>query len=131
MATVASTDFGEKSSPSGHRAQGSRQGLRIEAVFCPETVGDAFETVEWELRNAEIKDENGQLLSGSYMDYTMPRADDVPSFDVDRSQHRRGAWQQGWQCGASVRNRVRVGEGDASRVVHRRRVGLRGRDESR
>ncbi len=28
-------------------------------------------------------DSNGQLLSGSYMDYTMPRAADVPSFSVD------------------------------------------------
>ncbi len=28
-------------------------------------------------------DDNGQLLSGSYMDYTMPRASDVPSFTVD------------------------------------------------
>jgi carbon-monoxide dehydrogenase large subunit len=27
--------------------------------------------------------ENGQLLTGSYMDYCMPRADDVPSFKVD------------------------------------------------
>ncbi len=30
-------------------------------------------------------DENGQLLSGSYMDYTMPRADDMPMFTVDHS----------------------------------------------
>ncbi len=30
-------------------------------------------------------DDTGQLLSGSYMDYTMPRADDVPMFDVDHS----------------------------------------------
>jgi carbon-monoxide dehydrogenase large subunit len=30
-------------------------------------------------------DENGQLISASYMDYTMPRADDVPMFDVDHS----------------------------------------------
>ncbi len=30
-------------------------------------------------------DENGQLLSGSYMDYTMPRADDLPMFEVDHS----------------------------------------------
>ncbi|MBN9497209.1 MAG: xanthine dehydrogenase family protein molybdopterin-binding subunit [Alphaproteobacteria bacterium] len=29
-----------------------------------------------------VYDENGQLRSGSYMDYTMPRADDLPSFDV-------------------------------------------------
>ncbi len=28
-------------------------------------------------------DENGQLVTGSYMDYTMPRADNLPSFDVD------------------------------------------------
>jgi aerobic carbon-monoxide dehydrogenase large subunit len=27
--------------------------------------------------------ETAQLLSGSFMDYTMPRADDVPLFDVD------------------------------------------------
>ncbi|WP_209425386.1 xanthine dehydrogenase family protein molybdopterin-binding subunit [Pararhodobacter sp. SW119] len=30
-------------------------------------------------------DENGQLLSASYMDYAMPRADDLPSFRVDHS----------------------------------------------
>jgi len=32
-----------------------------------------------------VYDENGQLLSGSYMDYTMPRADDLPSFEIDRT----------------------------------------------
>jgi carbon-monoxide dehydrogenase large subunit len=30
-------------------------------------------------------DENGQLINGSYMDYTMPRADDFPSFEIDRT----------------------------------------------
>lgn len=29
-------------------------------------------------------DENGQLITGSYMDYAMPRADDLPSFEIDR-----------------------------------------------
>ena len=29
-------------------------------------------------------DEHGQLINGSYMDYTMPRADDLPMFEVDR-----------------------------------------------
>jgi aerobic carbon-monoxide dehydrogenase large subunit len=29
-----------------------------------------------------VYDANGQLLTGSCMDYTMPRADDVPSFSV-------------------------------------------------
>jgi carbon-monoxide dehydrogenase large subunit len=33
------------------------------------------------LENAAY-DANGQLLSGSYMDYTMPRADNLPSFKV-------------------------------------------------
>lgn len=32
-----------------------------------------------------IYDENGQLLSGSYMDYAMPRAEDLPRFKVDHS----------------------------------------------
>ncbi|MCR9114055.1 MAG: xanthine dehydrogenase family protein molybdopterin-binding subunit [Rhodobacteraceae bacterium] len=36
------------------------------------------------LENASY-DENGQLLSGSYMDYAMPRADDVPFFSVDHT----------------------------------------------
>ncbi|MFQ6553025.1 xanthine dehydrogenase family protein molybdopterin-binding subunit [Aestuariibius insulae] len=30
-------------------------------------------------------DEDGQLISASYMDYAMPRADDMPMFDVDHS----------------------------------------------
>ena len=30
-----------------------------------------------------VYDDTGQLLSGSYMDYAMPRADDLPSFTVD------------------------------------------------
>ena len=30
-----------------------------------------------------VYDESGQLVTGSYMDYCMPRADDVPSFTVD------------------------------------------------
>ncbi|WP_371038520.1 xanthine dehydrogenase family protein molybdopterin-binding subunit [Rhodosalinus sp. FB01] len=30
-------------------------------------------------------DENGQLVSASYMDYAMPRADDVPFYSVDHS----------------------------------------------
>ena len=31
-------------------------------------------------------DESGQLVTGSYMDYTMPRADDLPSFKVDMTE---------------------------------------------
>ena len=34
---------------------------------------------------AAYEPETGQLLSGTYMDYTMPRADDLPMFEVDRT----------------------------------------------
>ena len=37
------------------------------------------------LVEAAVYDDSGQLLSGSYMDYTMPRATDVPMFSVDHS----------------------------------------------
>ncbi len=33
-----------------------------------------------------VYDDDGQLLSASYMDYTMPRADDLPSFEVSTSE---------------------------------------------
>jgi carbon-monoxide dehydrogenase large subunit len=32
-----------------------------------------------------VYDESGQLLTGSYMDYCMPRADDLPSFNIAMS----------------------------------------------
>jgi len=32
-----------------------------------------------------VYDENGQLLTGSFMDYAMPRADDLPFYQVDHS----------------------------------------------
>ena len=37
------------------------------------------------LLEGAMYDENAQLINGSYMDYTMPRADDLPSFEVDRT----------------------------------------------
>jgi len=37
------------------------------------------------LLEGAVYDETGQLLSGSYMDYAMPRADDLPAFVVDHS----------------------------------------------
>ena len=64
---VASDDFGTIINPMivegqvhGGVAQGIGQALLEEAVY----------------------DDSGQLLTGSYMDYTMPRADDVPSYTV-------------------------------------------------
>ncbi len=71
MAPIASTVSREKSSTtqlsgtaveSSSASDNTREGLKVDAVFCPDAVADPFETVEWELRSAAIKDENGQLL---------------------------------------------------------------------
>ena len=35
-----------------------------------------------------VYDETGQLLSGSFMDYAIPKCDDVPSIDVALTEHR-------------------------------------------
>ena len=37
------------------------------------------------LLEGAVYDETGQLVTGSYMDYAMPRADDLPGFTVDHS----------------------------------------------
>ena len=37
------------------------------------------------LHEEAIYDDFGQLITGSYMDYCMPRADDLPSFEIDRT----------------------------------------------
>ena len=38
------------------------------------------------LLEGAVYDEDGQLLTGSLMDYAMPRADDLPSFKVDTTE---------------------------------------------
>jgi ribonucleoside-diphosphate reductase alpha chain len=54
------------SRPSGSRptreVRGDRPGMKIEKRFCPADVRDPFDTTEWELRSAAIKDENGGIL---------------------------------------------------------------------
>jgi aerobic carbon-monoxide dehydrogenase large subunit len=37
------------------------------------------------LYEAAVYDENGQLLSGSMADYTVPKATDLPVFELDRT----------------------------------------------
>src|SRR5690606_1341683 len=65
---TACDDFGNVINPMivegqvhGGLAQGLGQALLEQCVYDPQS---------------------GQLLSGSYMDYAMPRADDLPSFEV-------------------------------------------------
>ena len=38
------------------------KGLKIEAQFCPPELADPFDSVQWELRSAQIKDETGKLM---------------------------------------------------------------------
>jgi carbon-monoxide dehydrogenase large subunit len=47
--------------------------------------GGVAQGVGQALLEGVIYDEYGQLINGSYMDYAMPRADDLPSFEVDRT----------------------------------------------
>ncbi len=37
------------------------------------------------MHEGALYDDTGQLINGSYMDYCMPRADDFPSFEIDRT----------------------------------------------
>jgi ribonucleoside-diphosphate reductase alpha chain len=45
----------------GSHEYAGRRAMRIPSCFCPEGV-DPFETVTWEARSAQIKDENGKVL---------------------------------------------------------------------
>lgn len=47
--------------------------------------GGVAQGVGQALFEGAIYDESGQLLNASYMDYCMPRADDLPNFEVDRT----------------------------------------------
>src|SRR5687767_13471353 len=44
------------------RATDESIGLEIDTIFCPDEATDPFDTVNWELRSAAIKDENGDVL---------------------------------------------------------------------
>jgi ribonucleoside-diphosphate reductase alpha chain len=62
MATVELGRERRQRTTTTHEARGNRNGLRIETKFCPSQVADPFDTTEWELRSAAIKDENGKVL---------------------------------------------------------------------
>jgi carbon-monoxide dehydrogenase large subunit len=47
--------------------------------------GGVVQGIGQALLEGAVYDESGQLISGSYMDYAMPRADDFPMFELDRT----------------------------------------------
>ena len=63
MATVKTDRPQSRSRTSQRAATGTASsGLKIDATFCPADVKDPFDTVNWELRKATIKDESGKPL---------------------------------------------------------------------
>ena len=58
MATVTASGSRETSSQATSQSGSNSKKLKIEAQFCPETAADPFDTVEWELRSAQIKHES-------------------------------------------------------------------------
>jgi ribonucleoside-diphosphate reductase alpha chain len=66
MATVAPVNSeGSKTAPFGNAVGVTPVnpiGLKVQPTFCPQTVSDPFETVNWEIRSAAIKDEDGNIL---------------------------------------------------------------------
>ena len=55
------------------------------------------------LENCVYDKKSGQLLTGSYMDYCMPRADDLPNFKVGDPRHHVHA-QSDWAPRASAKS---------------------------
>ncbi|RLS53348.1 MAG: vitamin B12-dependent ribonucleotide reductase [Planctomycetota bacterium] len=55
------THAGKGTSMSNVKTSPAVEPMRIEPYFCPLS-GDPFDTVEWDLRTAAIKDENGKVL---------------------------------------------------------------------
>ena len=54
-----------RSARSSARAAGAKRfhgRLKIDATFCPQDAADVFDTVQWEVRSAAIKGENGEVL---------------------------------------------------------------------
>ena len=47
--------------------------------------GGAAQGIGQALQEEAIYDDTGQLLSGSMMDYAVPTAEDLPSFELDRT----------------------------------------------
>jgi ribonucleoside-diphosphate reductase alpha chain len=62
MATVEMGRERRERSVTTKEFRGNRAGLSIQTRFCPENVADPFDTTQWELRSATIKDENGKAL---------------------------------------------------------------------
>ena len=63
--TMAKVQQGNISKATNPASQGTKRfhgRLKVDAAFCPTDVEDLFSTVDWEVRSAQIKGENGELI---------------------------------------------------------------------
>ena len=75
------------------------------------------------LLEGAVYDKEGQLVTASYMDYTMPRAGDLPSFKVGHDQHALPVQPAGHQGLRRGRRHCRAGR---RHQRHHRRARARG-----
>lgn len=62
---MATVDTGVSSSADSAKPAGTKRfhgRLKVDTTFCPESVDDVFDTVNWEVRTSQIKGENGEVL---------------------------------------------------------------------
>ncbi len=62
MAEIKEVKRSPKSRRNGRQSGRVARGLKVDPIFCPADVADPFDTVQWELRTAAIKGENGSVL---------------------------------------------------------------------
>ena len=68
--------------------------------------GGATQGLGWALSEAMEYDEQGQLLTGTFLDYAIPQAPDVPVFEViivEVPGARRSVWRKGHRRGPGLR----------------------------
>jgi ribonucleoside-diphosphate reductase alpha chain len=61
-ASLAARSPSRPASPARGGAKRFHGRLKVDAQFCPVDVADVFDTVQWEVRSAAIKGENGEVL---------------------------------------------------------------------
>ena len=72
-----------------HTADASLQKLHTQAGTTAQSAQGLGQAM---LEACVYDEESGQLLTGSYQDYTMPRADDLPNFTVDHTVTPCTSW---------------------------------------
>ncbi len=105
MATVEMGRESRGRSISPKEFRGEREGLKIDSQFCPENVNDPFDTVQWELRSATIKDENGKALF-EQKDCEIPASWSQLATNVVVSKYFYGDPQKGDERERSVRQLI-------------------------